>query len=145
MAAHKYHAEAFLNNEGCATVSGSNFRFEIDHPAVRGGKIEDVRGMPPVEAFIGSVASCHLLVMRLAEKAQKMKLVDVRIKCVAEVDHAASYPGISSLDIEYVVKAQNTKEEVEAFVEKTKKECTLLSTLAKLSGVKITDRLTIVG
>lgn len=144
MAVHTYHAEAFLNNEGCATVTGSNFKYEIDHPAVRGGKIEDVRGMPPVESFIGTVAACHLLVMRLGEKASKMKLADVQVKLKANVDHAAPYPGISALDIEYIVKADNTKEEIVAFVEKTKKECTLLTTLETASGVKITDKLTIV-
>lgn len=143
MAIHKQHAEAFLNKEGCATVSSNNFRFEIDHPLIRGGRIEEVRGMPPVPAFIGSAAACHLLIMKLMEKKEKMELVDVHVKLAADVDHDAAYPGITALEVEYAIKAKNTKEEIEAFLEKSKKACPLFETLSRLEGVKITIKLTV--
>lgn len=114
-------------------IEARNHVSRIDEPKNLGGLDE---GMNPVEALLGALGSCKIIVAKYLAEANGIKINDISIEHVGDIDTeglAGTNPdaklGFSKIKAIYDIDADNTKEEIQAFVNTIENTCPVLDTL----------------
>lgn len=138
MAISKYKSETFLNEDGSVIGTAGNFKIAIDHKAMH-DLDHELSGMSPVEAWINSLAACHLMTIKLLAKAKRIALKNAKIVIAAEADTEPSddYYGIKKLEIHYYIQAENTNDEISDFIKYTQERCALHATIETLTKTEL--------
>ena len=125
-------ARAPVNLE--TTVTARTMSFTLDEPRDLGGTD---KGMNPVEALLGALAACKCIVVRSFAKAHGINLTDVTVECSGELDpdgflgrNPDAKIGVSTIHTVYRIDADNTREEIESFVQFAEKNCPVQDTLS---------------
>ncbi len=110
------------------------FEFQLDEPASLGGTDT---GMNPVEALLSSLGACKCIVARAFAQVNKIKLQDVSVELTGTLDpdgflgkNKEAKIGFSKIVTKFHIKADNTKEEIEKFVEFIEAHCPVHDSLA---------------
>lgn len=110
------------------------FTFQLDEPESLGGTDT---GMNPVEALLSSLGACKCIVARAFAQVNKIKLQDVSIELEGTLDpdgfmgkNKQAKIGFSKVTTKFHIKADNTKEEIEKFVEFIESHCPVHDTIA---------------
>lgn len=133
MALEEVKTQAHLVGDLTVDIQARNHVVRIDEPKSIGGADE---GMTPVEALLGSLGSCKVIVARLLAEAHNIKLNNISIEHVGEIDPdglAGTNPeaklGFSKITSLYDVDADNTQEEIEKFIEAIESTCPVKDTI----------------
>ncbi|WP_027124241.1 OsmC family protein [Mycoplasmoides pirum] len=138
MSIHNYKSETFLCEDGSTLNTENNFSFPIDHKIIRKNDVE-LKGMSPIAAWLNSLASCHLLIMKSYAEKQNIKLLNAKIviESTHEDEPLDGYYGIRNITIHYYIQANNTTEEISNFIKYTQKRCPVHSTIEQLKKTKL--------
>ena len=124
------HAPASLET----TVTARDMSFTLDEPAELGGTN---RGMNPVEALLGALGACKCIVIRSFGPAHGIKVKDVAVECSGVLDpdgfmgkNPEAKIGFSQIHTRFHIDADNTREELEAFLEFVETHCPVQDTLS---------------
>lgn len=120
--------------EGLATrCTSRGMSFVLDEPPSLGGKDE---GMNPIEALLAALGACKCIVARAFASRNRIRLRHVRIELDGTLDpdgflgkNPDAKVGFSSIRTRYHVDADNTPEEIAAFVEFIETHCPVHDTL----------------
>jgi len=126
---------------GLETVSRvRDFEFTMDEPKNLGGTDQ---GMNPVEALLSAVGGCKVIVAQSFARAKKIKLNSIKITVDGELDtdgftgkNLEAKVGLTDLDTHYQIDADNTKEEIEDFVDFIEATCPVIDTIANKPNMK---------
>jgi uncharacterized OsmC-like protein len=126
---------------GLETVSRvRDFEFTMDEPKNLGGTDQ---GMNPVEALLSAVGGCKVIVAQSFARAKKIKLNSIKITVDGELDtdgftgkNPEAKVGLTDLDTYYQIDADNTKEEIEDFVDFIEATCPVIDTIANKPNMK---------
>ncbi len=126
---------------GLETVSRvRDFEFTMDEPKNLGGTDQ---GMNPVEALLSSVGGCKVIVAQSFARAKKIKLNSIKVTVDGEMDtdgftgkNPEAKVGLTDLDTHYQIDADNTKEEIEDFVDFIEATCPVIQTIADAPNMK---------
>ncbi len=126
---------------GLETVSRvRDFEFTMDEPKNLGGTDQ---GMNPVEALLSAVGGCKVIVAQSFARAKKIKLNSIKITVDGELDtdgftgkNPEAKVGLTDLDTHYQIDADNTKEEIEDFVDFIEATCPVIDTIANKPNMK---------
>ena len=124
--------------EGLATkVLSRDFEITLDEPVDLGGTDT---GMNPVEALLGSLAACKSIVIRAFVKKYKINLKSVRIEGEGDLDpdgflgiNKEAKIGFSEIRSHFFIEADNTPEEIEAYIAFVERNCPVQDTLTKVA------------
>lgn len=124
--------------EGLATkVLSRDFEIILDEPVDLGGTDT---GMNPVEALLGSLAACKSIVIRAFVKKYKINLKSVRIEVEGDLDpdgflgiNKEAKIGFSEIRSHFFIEADNTPEEIEAYIAFVERNCPVQDTLTKVA------------
>ncbi|NLB50154.1 MAG: OsmC family protein [Clostridiaceae bacterium] len=124
--------------EGLATkVLSRDFEITLDEPVDLGGTDT---GMNPVEALLGSLAACKSIVIRAFVKKYKINLKSVRIEVEGDLDpdgflgiNKEAKIGFSEIRSHFFIEADNTPEEIEAYIAFVERNCPVQDTLTKVA------------
>ncbi|WP_033159890.1 OsmC family protein [Mycoplasmoides alvi] len=138
MKIHNHKSETFLTEDGSILSTSNNFSFPIDHIAIRQEESK-LKGMTPVSAWLNSLSSCHLLIMKLYASSQNLNLMNAKIiiEASSEGEPTDDYYGIREMTIHYYIQANNTTQEISDFIRYTQKRCPLHSTIEQLKKTKL--------
>lgn len=116
------------------TVTARDMSFTLDEPLELGGTNT---GMNPVEALLGALGACKCIVVRVFSRAQGINLNDVSVECSGTLDpdgflgkNPAAKIGFSAIHTTFHIDADNTPEEIEAFLEFVETHCPVQDTLS---------------
>lgn len=120
--------------EGMATrCTSRGMSFVLDEPPSLGGKDE---GMNPLEAVLSALGACKCVVARAFAKPNGIRLRHVRVEVDGVFDpdgfwgkNPAAKVGLSTISTRYHIDADNTPEEITAFVEFIEAHCPVHDTL----------------
>ena len=120
--------------EGMATrCTSRGMSFVLDEPPSLGGKDE---GMNPLEAVLSALGACKCVVARAFAKPNSIRLRHVRVEVDGVFDpdgfrgkNPAAKVGLSKIRTRYHIDADNTPEEIAAFVEFIEAHCPVHDTL----------------
>lgn len=126
---------------GLETVSRvRDFEFTMDEPKNLGGTDQ---GMNPVEALLSAVGGCKVIVAQSFARAKRIKLNSIKITVDGELDtdgftgkNPEAKVGLTDLDTHYQIDADNTKEEIEEFVDFIEATCPVIDTIANKPNMK---------
>jgi len=108
------------------------FEFLIDEPVSKGGTNE---AMNPLEALLCSLGACKMMVGRFFYQTKQIKLKRMAVNVHGEIDsdRLSGKPGIkvgfSHIRTVYQVEADNTEEEIRAFIDFIEHHCPVKDTL----------------
>ncbi len=113
--------------------SSRQFTLIIDEPVAYGG--ED-SGVNPIEALLSSIGACKGIVAKSFARLYRIKLKNIRIEMKGEIDpdgymgkNKSAKIGLSRLSTHYFIQADNTKEEIQAFIDFIEHTCPLSDTI----------------
>ncbi len=126
---------------GLETVSRvRDFEFTMDEPTNLGGTDQ---GMNPVEALLSAVGGCKVIVAQSFARAKKIKLNRIKVTVDGELDtdgftgkNPEAKVGLTDLDTHYQIDADNTKEEIEDFVDFIEATCPVMDTIENKPKMK---------
>lgn len=125
-------AHAPVNLE--TTVTSRDMSFTLDEPAELGGTN---KGMNPVEALLGALGACKCIVVRSFGPAHGIKLNDVKVECSGVLDpdgfmgkNPGAKIGFSEIHTRFHIDADNTREELVAFLDFVESHCPVQDTLS---------------
>ncbi|WP_025729401.1 OsmC family protein [Atopobacter phocae] len=117
-----------------------DFEFIMDEPEKLGGTNQ---GMNPIEAMLSAVGGCKIIVARSFSKLHNIHLKDITVEVSGILDtdgflgkNPEAKVGLSELKSIYHIKADNTKEEIEAFVDFIEKTCPVIDTISHAPKLK---------
>ncbi|WP_425538619.1 OsmC family protein [Microaceticoccus formicicus] len=117
------------------------FEMLLDEPVELGG---NNKAMNPVEALLSSLGACKAIVMRCFAPAHNINLVDFKIELEGDLDpdgflgkNPEAKIGFSEVRTHITIDAENTQEEIEAFIEFVEKTCPVQDTLVNAANYKI--------
>ena len=124
--------------EGLATkVLSRDFEITLDEPVDLGGTDT---GMNPVEALLGSLAACKSIVIRAFVKKYMNKIKSVSIEVEGDLDpdgflgiNKEAKIGFSEIRSHFFIEADNTPEEIEAYIAFVERNCPVQDTLTKVA------------
>ncbi len=123
-----------------ATARGKSF--VLDEPPALGGTDT---GMNPVEALLGALGGCKCIVAKSFAKSQGIALKAIEIHLEGTLDPAGflgSDPhakvGFSEIRTRYRIDADNTDEEVAAFIDYIDSHCPVMDTLVNTPSFRHT-------
>ncbi|NHB98390.1 OsmC family protein [Photorhabdus stackebrandtii] len=110
-----------------------DFSFYLDEPRNLGGTDQ---GMNPVEALLCSLGACKCIVAKAFAKLHKINLIDIHIDLEGELDtdgftgrNKQAKLGFSKIVTKFYIKADNSEEEIHAFVDFINKTCPVHDTI----------------
>lgn len=116
-------------------ITSRTHTFTLDEPKELGGT--DI-GMNPVEALLGALGACKCIVARAFASKHKIKLNDIVVECSGVLDpdgflgkNPEAKIGFSSIHTVFRIDADNTREELEQFIEFVDATCPVQDTLTK--------------
>lgn len=105
----------------------------LDEPTNLGG---DDTGMNPVEALLSSLGGCKLIVVQSFARMHKMNIQSASIELEGELDtdgftgkNPDAKIGFSKIKTIYHIEAENTPEEIQAYIEFVESRCPVLDTI----------------
>ncbi|WP_326716343.1 OsmC family protein [Vagococcus jeotgali] len=109
------------------------FEFILDEPKNLGGTDT---GMNPVEALLGTLGACKVIVAKSFARLHHIKLNDIRIELEGDLDvdgfmgkNPDAKIGFSRISSQIYIDADNTVEEIEKFVEFINRTCPVADTI----------------
>lgn len=133
MALEEVKTQARLVDGLTVDIQARDHVVRIDEPKAAGGADE---GMTPVEALLGSLGSCKVIVAQLLAESCEIKLNNISIEHAGEIDPdglAGTNPeakiGFSKITTIYDIDADNTQEEIEKFIEIIESTCPVRDTI----------------
>lgn len=134
MAKQRFKARAELLEGLAVDCEARGMSFTLDEPPELGGTDT---GMNPVEALLSALGACKCIVARAFAKANKIKLhtVDIDVEGVLDPDgfmgtNPEAKIGFTEIKTTYHFDADNTTEELEAFVQFIESHCPVQDTLS---------------
>ncbi|MBO0419260.1 OsmC family protein [Vagococcus fluvialis] len=133
MAVEKF--EAVVESVAGLKVSckSRGFEFFLDEPKSLGGTNE---GMNPVEALLNSLGACKVIVAKSFARLHKMKINSIRIELEGELDtdgfmgkNPEAKIGFSKIITNFYIDADNTDEEITAYVDFINRTCPVADSL----------------
>ncbi|OAT30355.1 OsmC family protein [Proteus myxofaciens] len=121
--------------DGCLQMqcASRQFTFILDEPTLLGGKDT---AMNPVEALLGALGACKGIVAKSFARQQKIKLHDIRIDVKGELDtdgftgkNKDTKIGFSKITTHFYIKADNSEEEIKAFIDFIERTCPVYDTI----------------
>ncbi|MGO2083122.1 OsmC family protein [Vagococcus sp.] len=110
-----------------------DFEFILDEPKSLGGT--DI-GMNPVEALLGSLGACKVIAAKSFARLHKINLKSVRIELEGELDtdgfmgkNPNAKIGFSKIVSNFYIEADNTEEEIKAYVAFINATCPVADTI----------------
>jgi uncharacterized OsmC-like protein len=110
-----------------------NFKIILDEPESLGG---NDKGMNPVECLLAALGACKCIVAKAFAQKNKINLQDIRIELEGILDpdgflgkNKDAKIGFSKITTRFYIKADNTKDEIEKFVDFIEKHCPVHDTL----------------
>ncbi|WP_414049089.1 OsmC family protein [Macrococcus animalis] len=110
-----------------------DFKMIMDEPESLGGTNN---GMNPVEALLSAVGGCKVIVARSFAKMKKIDLQAITIDVEGTLDtdgftgrNKEAKIGLSHLKTIYKIKANNSEEELKAFVDFIERTCPVIDTI----------------
>ncbi len=108
--------------QGLETLAHArDFEMKMDGPKALGGTNNS---MDPVEALLSAVGGCKLFVANAFASAHEIKLNSIKVNLTGDVDtdgltgkNPEAKIGLMNLNTHYQIDADNTKEEIEAFID----------------------------
>lgn len=105
----------------------------LDEPIADGGTDE---GMNPIEAVLSALGACKCIVAKAFARSQGIRLTSIRIEVEGEFDpdgYLGRNPdakiGFSHITERFIVEADNTPEQIEAFLDFMDARCPVKDTL----------------
>ena len=133
------HASAVSLEGYQVRCESRGFSYLVDEPESEGGTNQ---GMNPLESLMASMAACKIITARAAAPIRKIDLIDIRIDVEGELGRSeAKRKQLLSITSRFQIKANNTKEEIEKFVEFVESRCPAHNTLSY--GAEMKTELTI--
>ncbi len=134
MADTHFSASARISDSLVTTVSSRDFSFTLDEPPALGGTDQ---GMNPVEALLGALGGCKCIVARAFAQKNRIKLKGLEVECTGVLDpdgflgkNPDAKIGFSSIHTVFRFEADNSREELESFVEFIEAHCPVQDTLS---------------
>lgn len=133
MAIEKFNA--VVENVSGLQVSckARDFEFVLDEPKNLGGTDT---GMNPVEALLSSLGACKVIVAKSFARLHKINLKSIRIELEGELDtdgfmgkNKEAKIGFSKIVSNFYIEADNTDEEIQAFVTFINNTCPVADTI----------------
>ncbi len=133
MAVEKF--EAVVESVAGLKVSckSRGFEFILDEPKSLGGTNE---GMNPVEALLNSLGACKVIVAKSFARLHKIKINSIRIELEGELDtdgfmgkNPEAKIGFSKIITNFHIDADNTDEEIAAYVDFINRTCPVADSL----------------
>lgn len=113
--------------------SARNFKLILDEPESLGG---DDNGMNPVECLLVALGGCKCIVAKAFAGKNRIKLQNIQIDLEGVMDpdgflgkNKDAKIGFSKITTRFYIQADNTKEEIEKFVDFIEKTCPVHDTL----------------
>ncbi|MFC6323951.1 OsmC family protein [Companilactobacillus baiquanensis] len=110
-----------------------DFDFTLDEPLSSGGTN---KGMNPIEALLSALGACETMVAKSFAKSQGILLKNVKVEVEGVFDsdgylgkNPEAKVGFSKLTSIFYIDADNTKEEIEKYVEFITKHCPVHDTI----------------
>lgn len=127
MANHVLHASAQSVSGYAVRCESRGFSYLLDEAIEDGGTDT---GMSPLESLMASMGACKCITARAAAKLRKIDLSEIRIDVDGELGrNADGKRQLLSVTSKFHIKANNTKEEIEAFVAFVEGHCPAHNTL----------------
>ena len=112
MANHVLHASAQSVSGYAVRCESRGFSYLLDEAIEDGGTDT---GMSPLESLMASMGACKCITARAAAKLRKIDLSEIRIDVDGELGrNADGKRQLLSVTSKFHIKANNTKEEIEA-------------------------------
>lgn len=115
-----------------------DFEMLLDEPKELGGNNE---AMNPVEALLSALGACKGIVMRCFAQAHNISLKDFKIELEGDLDpdgfmgkNPEAKIGFSEVRTHIMIDAENTEEEIAAFVAFVEKTCPVQDTLVNAAN-----------
>lgn len=113
--------------------SARNKSFILDEPEELGGSNG---GMNPGEALLSALGGCKYITAKMFYEKLKINLQEIRLEVEGEIDPDGLNGennnikiGFSKITTKYYVKANNSKEEIENFIEYIENHCPMKDTI----------------
>ena len=133
MADTLFNAKATLKEGLQVECTARDFSIILDEPVSLGGTDT---GMNPVEALLSALGGCKCIVARAFAKKHKINLKNVEIELEGTLDpdgflgrNPDAKIGFSRIVTKFKIEADNTKEEIEKYVEFIESNCPVQDTL----------------
>ncbi|MGI6162190.1 MAG: OsmC family protein [Christensenellales bacterium] len=117
-----------------AECSARDFTITLDEPVSLGG---NDKGMNPVECLLSALGACKCIVVRAFAKKHGIKLNSIRIDLDGVLDpdgfmgvNKDAKIGFSKITTKYYISADNTKEEIEKYIDFVESNCPVKDTIA---------------
>ncbi|MGO4957806.1 OsmC family protein [Luteococcus sp. Sow4_B9] len=134
MADTTFTATAHAPETLVTTVTARGMSITIDEPPMLGGTDQ---GMNPVEALLGALGACKCIVARSFARKNRINLHDIRVECSGVLDpdgfmgkNPEAKIGFSRIHSVFHIDADNTDEEIAAFIDFIESHCPVQDTLA---------------
>lgn len=122
------------NTQGVqVSVKSRGFEFVLDEPKNLGG---NDTGMNPVEALLGSLGACKVIVAKSFAAYHKINLKSIRVEVEGELDtdgfsgkNPSAKVGFSKIVSNFYIDADNTDEEIADYVRFINKTCPVADTI----------------
>lgn len=135
MAATQFTAVAHAPEGMTTTCTARGMSIVLDEPPSLGGTDA---GMNPVEALLSALGACKCIVARAFAAKNRIRLNDVKVQLTGTLDpdgflgvNPDAKIGFSAIHSKFIFDADNTDEELEAFVEFIEAHCPVQDTLTK--------------
>lgn len=129
-----FQAKTDLVNGLTVQCNAREFSITLDEPASLGG---NDKGMNPVECLLSALGACKCIVARAFAKKHKINLKSVRIELDGVLDpdgflglNKQAKIGFSKITTKYFISADNTKEEIEQYINFIESNCPVKDTIA---------------
>lgn len=127
------------------TNTARGMSYILDEPPSLGGTDQ---GMNPVEGLLSALGACKCIVAKAFASKNRIKLQSVRIECEGDLDpdgflgkNPEAKIGFSRIKTNYFFKADNTEEELQAFVRFIESHCPVMDSIVNTPVME--DSLTI--
>lgn len=110
-----------------------DFKITIDEPVELGG---NDKGMNPVELLLQSIGGCKTIVCLAFAEHHGIKIDEIKLEMEGELDPAGflgtdpnAKIGFSKIKTNYIIKSENSEEELENFIEFVENTCPVMDTI----------------
>ena len=140
MADTLFNAKATLKEGLQVECTARDFSIILDEPVSLGGTDT---GMNPVEALLSALGGCKCIVARAFAKKHKINLKNVEIELEGTLDpdgflgRNPDKDWFSRIKPKFKIEADNTKEEIEKYVEFIESNCPVQDTLTNAADTVI--------
>lgn len=142
MAIEQFRATAKTAGGLAVDIQARQFTMRMDEPAELGG--EDT-GMNPVEAVLGALASCQVIVGQVYAKKFRVKLEDFRVEVEGDLDldglmdKGDVRPGFQNIRYTFHITSPSERERIDKLAEFLQAHCPVGDSLANPVGLKLAE------